>query len=199
MGFLEDFERVKNKQTGVVTDQSEVLVEKFMATHEYKLNSLKDLVGSPPAADQIYFLWTVKSFNAFTFIPYIIKEFGRIDELIVSTYAINQRILDSFSRYIRLGKVGQVSILISETLKTRMPAVADQLGIYAKQHQAFFSFGFNWNHSKVSLLRVGQQYFVAEGSGNWSENAKNEQYIFLQSKKVFNFRKQWILEGIGHE
>jgi hypothetical protein len=31
---------------------------------------------------------------------------------------------------------------------------------------------------------------VLEGSGNWSENAHYEQYVFINSKEVFDFRKQ---------
>ena len=34
-------------------------------------------------------------------------------------------------------------------------------------------------------------YYVVEGSGNYGENAMEEQYVFLNNKKVYDFR-------IGH-
>jgi hypothetical protein len=55
---------------------------------------------------------------------------------------------------------------------------------------------YAWNHAKISLIRIGDQHFVVEGSGNWSENAQHEQYVFVNSKKIFDFRKNEILYGI---
>ena len=175
---------------------SEKLSEQFLLMHERKIDSIKELVGKTPNSNEVYFLWTDKSFNAFTFIPYIIKEFGVIDELVISTYSINQRILDSFSRYINMGKISSISLLISETMKFRNPKVADQLSMYANNLKHILKYGYNWNHSKVTLLRTGEHHFVVEGSGNWSENSRNEQYVFLNSENVFNFRKKWIENGI---
>ena len=46
-----------------------------------------------------------------------------------------------------------------------------------------------WNHSKVQLIKSDGNYFVVEGSGNFSENAANEQYIFVNNEEVYRFRK----------
>jgi len=51
---------------------------------------------------------------------------------------------------------------------------------------------YAWNHSKVSCLQCGETYLVLEGSGNWSANAQYEQYIFINSKKIYEFRKNLI-------
>jgi len=55
---------------------------------------------------------------------------------------------------------------------------------------------YAWNHSKIALIRTHDQYFDVEGSGNWGENAQHEQYVFVNSRNVFEFRKNEILHGI---
>ena len=70
-------------------DKGDIKIQKFQQLHQYKVKHLKDLMGGFPAAGEIFFLWTVNSFNAFTFIPYLINHAGSISELIISTYSIN--------------------------------------------------------------------------------------------------------------
>ena len=72
-----------------------------------------------------------------------------------------------------------------------MPKVMDNLKSLALQRQNI-NVNFSWNHSKITLMQCGENYFVVEGSGNWSENSRNEQYIFLNSQSVFDFRKKCI-------
>lgn len=195
--FLDDvFGKIEAKTEELKNDPSASYCENFLSIHSFKVNSLKELINNPPINGNIYFLWTDSSFNAFTVIPYILKEFNVIDELILSTYSINQRILDSFSRYIHSGRIHSVDILCSETLKMRMPKVADQLQIFSNIKSNNFNLRYSWNHSKVTLIKTNNNYFIFEGSGNWSENSRNEQYIFANSESVYNFRKSWIKNGI---
>ena len=68
-----------------------------------------------------------------------------------------------------------------------MPAVVDLLEVKARDRE--ISIVYAWNHSKVQLIKSNGNYFVVEGSGNFSENAANEQYIFLNNEYVYKFRK----------
>jgi len=176
-------------------DRSGILAQEFLNTHEHRIESIKQLAGSLPAPGEIYFLWTVNSFNAFTFIPYVIRELGSIDELIISTYSINIRIIDALIKLIDRGKIHQVGIFISDSIKSRLPKVFDHLSAQIEKRQGVLSVTYAWNHSKIALIRHGQSYFDVEGSGNWGENAQHEQYIFLNSRKVFEFRKNEIQHG----
>ena len=99
------------------TDQQ--LGVKFLAEHYKKIDSLKNLVGLPQRGE-IYFLFTQNSFNAFTFIPYIISQCGQIEELIISTYSINQRILQAFIKLMDSHQLHRVHILISDSIKFRV-------------------------------------------------------------------------------
>jgi hypothetical protein len=172
-------------------DVSAKQAETFLRIHSEKLETLKELLGRLPEENEIFFIWTLKSFNAFTFIPYLIKHAGIIDEMVITSYSINKRIVNALVKLIDSGKIKSVTLLLSDTMKFRMPAVVDLLQSLIT-HREDFKVYYSWNHSKVSLCRVQDQHFVIEGSGNWGENARHEQYIFMNSKKIFHFRKTYI-------
>lgn len=174
---------------------SGIHVEKFLQLHVEKISSVKQLTGRLPADGEAYFLWTVNSFNAFTFIPLIIREHGVIDELILATYSINIRIIDALVRLIDKKLIHQVDIFISDSIKTRLPKVYDHLMALVEQKpvRVFYS----WTHAKIALIRSGDFFYDVEGSGNWGENAQHEQYVFANSKRVFEFRKKEIIHGIN--
>ena len=176
-------------------DKSGILVEKFLQLHERRIESIKDLAGRIPIENEIFFLWTVNSFNAFTFIPYIIKECGVIEELVIATYSINIRIINSLIRLIDKQLIVSVVIIISDSIRQTNTKVYDHLLSVTAQKPIRVIYA--WNHAKVALIRAGGNFFDVEGSGNWAENAKHEQYIFLNSKRVFEFRKNEIIHGIN--
>lgn len=187
-----DLDEINQSTPVFPAENSGALGVKFLEVHNHKLESIKHLVGKLPEENEIFFIWTMKSFNAFTFIPYLVKYAGTIDELIISTYSINKRIVSALIRLIDLGAIKQVQINISESIKHRMPAVVDELNSVLAQRKNIITVHYTWVHAKVALVRIGTDKYIIEGSGNWAENAKHEQYIFLKNERVFDFRKQWI-------
>ena len=144
-----------------------------------------------PEKGEFFAIWTMKSFNAFTFITYLISEMKKLDKVILSTYSINRRIIDSLIKKIDQHKIGTVDILISDSMKYRMPKVVDHLNAQLKKRKNI-KVSYAWNHSKITLINAGGNYFVIEGSGNWSENAQFEQYLFFNDKRLYDFRLNCI-------
>lgn len=192
---LSEFAKTPNSKQDVATsDKSEKALIKFEALHMEKVTSLKNLTKSLPAHGEIFFIWTLNSFNAFTFITHIIRECECIDHLVFSTYSINLRIVNSLMRWYDKGHIKQITILISDSIRYRVPKVNDLLVAQASTRN--IRINYDWNHSKVTLMRSGDNYFVVEGSGNFSENAMNEQYIFLNNREVYEFRQRNIQNSI---
>jgi len=125
----------------------------------------------------------------------VIKECGIIEELCVSTYSINSRIINSLLRYVDKGLIKSVYITVSDSIRQKNTRVYDQL--IALSERKPIKVTLSWNHSKIALIRAGNYYLDIEGSGNWAENAMHEQYVFVNSRKVFEFRKNEILNGIN--
>lgn len=164
-----------------------ILCLKFDRIQELRLRNVKQLCGRLPADGECFFIETTKSFNAFTFIVYLIKSAGCVEELYLATYSINKRIIASLLRWKEAGKIGEIHIHISETIKFRTPE--DYKRLLELKEQGLITLSLGWTHKKVSCMKTPLGYFVVEGSGNYGENAMEEQYIFTQSKQVYEFRK----------
>lgn len=171
-------------------DKSEQLTVAFMDMHFQRIETLRKLIQIP-GENECTLLWTLKSFNAFTFIPFCISNYAFINELYLSTYSISRKVADALIKEVDEGRILKVSIYISDTVKFRMPAVVDHLNsMFAKRPQITLHYG--WNHSKITCIRCGTNYLVLEGSGNWGENAQHEQYILFNNKNIYEFRKKNI-------
>ncbi len=196
MNKLFDIHDIKPvSQTGIL-DKSAVLRDNFLALHDFKLESLKSLCNRFPEPNEFFALWTLKSFNAFTIIPYTIKVFGVIDRLTISTYSINKRIIDSLIKKYDQQRIKHITIFISDSLKNRMPSVVDHLN-FSTHGRPNISIIFAWNHSKITLIETQGKYFVFEGSGNWSENAQYEQYLFFQYQRLYEFRLKCLTDDFN--
>lgn len=159
------------------------------------IDNLKDLAGRLPFPGEIFFLWSLKSFNAFSFIKYVITERGRIDELVLSSYNITKMIFETLMRLVDNQLIAHLHLTLSDVAKTRFPQIYDLVnGETAKRDRVDVL--YMWNHSKVSLMRSGDDHFIVEGSGNFSENSRHEQYIFMNSKEIYEFRGEWIRNSI---
>lgn len=171
------------------SETDRMLCTAYLSLHESKVNGLHDLCNKLPLPGEMMMLWTLKQFNAFTFVPYVIGQAGPIKELIISTYSISTKTIDSLIYLIDQGKINHLHITISDSVKFRIPKVVDHLHnlMLHRSHQMSLIYG--WNHSKVMLMRTDAGHFVVEGSGNFTENAQHEQYIFINSEEAWHFRK----------
>lgn len=168
--------------------QSRMYSQRFDNIMTFKLNSLKELCGRLPEDREAYFIETRKSFTAFTFIVYLIRNAGYVRHLYVATYSTNLRIINALLRYREKGLLGSIHLHVSETLKFRMPAIFARLK--ELHDEGTITLTYAWSHKKVACADTEQGCFVVEGSGNYGENALEEQYVFLRSEKVYEFRKE---------
>jgi len=159
------------------------------------IDNLKDLAGRLPLPGEIYFLWSLKSFNAFAFIKYVITERGKVDELTLSSYNITKVIFETLMRLVDNGLITHLHLTLSDVAKTRFPQIYDLVNGEADKRDQVDVL-YMWNHSKVSLMRSEDDHFIVEGSGNFSENSRHEQYIFANSKEIYEFRREWIRNRI---
>ena len=167
--------------------QVEGVFSKYLNNHLQRIENVSELCRIPDNGE-VFFLQTEKAFNAFTFIPWIAKKFF-IEEIYASTYSISRRVVEALQELQQDGKVGEVTLLISDSMIKRNPQTIDNLEAVAKSN-GNFKIKYYWNHSKVTLIKTKDHFFVLEGSGNFSENAHLEQYTFCNDADVYQFRKQ---------
>lgn len=165
---------------------SRLFSRRFETMLVFKLNSLKELCGRLPGDNEAFFIETKKSFTAFTFIVYLIRHAERVNHLYIATYSTNERIINALLRWREKDLIGSIHLHISETIKFRMPKIFERL---VQLHQdGVIELSFAWSHKKITCLDTAAGFFVVEGSGNYGENAMEEQYVFLKNKEVYEFR-----------
>lgn len=173
-------------------NSSEHFVSKYLAIHYQKIKSLDKELQRLPNAEEFFFLQSDTSFNAFTFIPLIGKK-EAIKELFASTYSISRKVIDALMQLYDQGIIEQITLLISDSLIKRNAATMDYLNAQVSG-RANFKVLFTWVHAKVCIAKTATNYFIIEGSGNWASNAQYEQYIFANSKGVYDFRLKLFTE-----
>lgn len=165
---------------------------KYLLAHYQKLETLeKDLVRLP-TLEEFFFLQTEKSFNAFTFIPFVCK-YETIKHLYASTYSISNKVVQALMDLHDAGLVDEITLLISDSMIKRNPTVIDNLRSVAAS-RGNINVLFTWVHAKVCIMKTKTNHYIVEGSGNWNDNAQYEQYIFANSKGLFDFRKLLFTE-----
>lgn len=165
---------------------------KYKKIHVKKLKNLKELTELPKKGEQIRCI-TQGSFNAYTFITFIIEK-ENIEEMYLTTFNISDSVIEAVFSLFETEKINRLNIMLSESIKFRMPKRVEQLKRkYRKfKHTKRMRLKLNWNHSKIILLKTEKNYYVIEGSGNLSGNAQIEQYCIDNNKQIYDFHKSWM-------
>lgn len=164
--------------------------------HFFKANELNKICPTPKTEEQ-YRVITEKQFNAFALIVHLLKD-NIIEEMYLAIYRINQPTVDSIIEYIESGKIKKATFIISNYFnQTKKPEKwAIKLKDFCRQNKNSRHIYIH-NHAKVLIVKTANQdYFVFEGSGNMSDNARIEQYIYENNKKIYDFHKSWMEELI---
>lgn len=166
--------------------------------HLEKAKKLSDLCIIPNPNEQ-YRIITEKQFNAFALILHLLEN-NDIDEIYLAIYRINEPTVLSIIDYIQSGKIKKANFVISNFFnQTKKPEIwAIQLKKFCDNNENCKHIYIH-NHAKIFCAKVKDNYYVFEGSGNMSDNARIEQYIYENNKEVYEFHKKWIEELILNE
>jgi len=160
--------------------------------HFMKAKALSDLCIKPKENEQ-YRIITEKQFNAYAFILYILQS-EEIEEMHLAIYRINEPTVSSLIDLINAGKIKKSIFVISNFFNaTKKPEKwATKLKDFADSSHSCHHI-YTHNHSKVVLLKTNlNNYYVFEGSGNMSDNARIEQYLFENNKITYDFHAGWM-------
>jgi len=157
-----------------------------------RANNFKEIVGGELALNIQYRIVTDRSFNAITVIKYLL-EYYRIEELYIVVYRMNDISFDYLKKIIEADKIKTgfiVSTFFRENKKyERWAKEIKMLSDKATNVKT----SFYHSHAKIFLAKTKcDKYIVFEGSGNLSDNARLEQYLFENNKETYEFHKNWI-------
>lgn len=182
--------RLQAESTKIVKDKK--IYRKFLQKQYNRVSQIESLTKLPEDREQIRII-TQRSFNAYAILLYLLENL-KIDEVYLTSYNIDKNTISGLNDLIASKNINKLKLLISDSINFRMPERAKQLIELAKKNKNV-KLVFAWNHTKIILAKtIDSQYYVIEGSGNLSDNARIEQYLFEKCKETYEFHKEWIDE-----
>jgi hypothetical protein len=188
------------RQDGVLVAASKKLEGKSLKMftknlniHYNKVSDLENICPLPKTGEQFRII-TEKQFNAFALILRLIE--GKdIDEMYLAIYRINESTVKALIELIDSGKIKKGKFVISNFFnQTKKPEKwAIMLKEYCEKNKDF-DHVYIHNHSKILACKSGENHYVFEGSGNMSDNARIEQYLYENNKESYEFHKSWMNE-----
>lgn len=183
----------KSQNQNVIEQRAIKRLIKQNEINTLKAKALSDLCIKPKKNEQ-YRIITQKQFNAYSLIYNVIQD-SIIDEMYIAIYRINESAVNNIIDLIETNKIKKATFIISSFFnQTKKPEKwAITLKEYASKKENI-NHVYTWNHSKIVAIKTGEDYYVFEGSGNMSDNARIEQYVYENSKIMYNFHKSWMEE-----
>jgi len=178
--------------------EQEVNAREYLAKIKYdkiickKASNFKDIVGVNLEQNTQYRIVTDKSFNAITVVSYLL-EYYNIDEIYMVVYRMNNKSFDYLKSIIEKDNI-KTGLIVSSFFREnkRYERWAKEIKILSENTENVKT-SFCNSHAKVFLAKTTcGKHIVFEGSGNLSDNARIEQYIFEDNESVYNFHKKWI-------
>jgi len=184
----------KSNASPIVSQRAIKLLQKNTEIHTIKAKALTDLCNIPEKGEQ-YRIVTEKQFNAFAVILAILEK-EDIEDMYLAIYRINEATVDSLINIIESGRIRSATFIISNFFnQTKRPEKwAIRLRDYASTRSCVRHV-YVHNHSKVLCVNTTKgNHYVFEGSGNMSDNARIEQYLYENNVITYNFHKDWMVE-----
>lgn len=198
-------EEKTEKQDGVkvssiksMQDITAKVLTKNMQQHELVAKQLSQLCIKPEIGEQ-WRIVTEKSFNAFAFILHLLQT-EVIEEMYLAIYRINQPTVAQLIELIESGKIHNATFVISNFFnQTKKPEQwAKWLCDFAENHPRC-KHVYIHNHSKIVCCKTQSGHYVFEGSGNMSDNARIEQYLYENNEQAYNFHTNWMQSLINEQ
>lgn len=169
-------------------------MSRFVISQFARIAEVED-IGIPTKENQQLRFITTSQMNVISFVLYLLEKIGDIDECIMSYYVIGMKTIELIDSLVREGKIKNLYIQTSTIRMSGKDAKAiEAIRAMMREHGADRIGGnLAWAHTKILCCRIGTKSYVIEGSGNLSDNARIEQYLFERSKRSFDFHKGWIM------
>lgn len=117
-GLIAEAER-RGERTQLL-DKPRAKLERLLEFHAMRVSAGSELIHLPKPGEQ-WRLVTQQHFNTFTFILDLVKRRGRIDELDIVTFNVNEPTIDALCGLFDQGRVKVLRMVISDSIKFRMP------------------------------------------------------------------------------
>lgn len=168
---------------------SDKLFKKFAAKNTQTLKKVEQ-IGLPQKGEQVRLI-TMNAFNTISIVDYISRQ-EKITKAVFVIFAINQSAARLLIEMEKAGRIDNIKFIISSIRNAGHESKSKAVDMLKER---FNDLIYVNSHAKISILKtINDNYYVIEGSGNFSFNGRIEQYIIDNDKLLYDFSKKWIKE-----
>lgn len=155
-----------------------------------------DSIGGIPKPGESFDVLSNGQSNAGGFYEAIRNEWETIEHICIATWIINREYIEMLYNDVLSGKIKKLTFIISNRMsqlgKGHSPNFNLMKDLFTSRPE--IQFRVVNSHAKTYTLTNGTDFITIDGSGNWSENPRLENYTITNSKTKFDFRKEWMEE-----
>lgn len=160
--------------------------------HYKKAATLEALCQRPKPGEQ-WRIITEKQFNSYALILSVLQDTD-INRLWLSFYSINTATAESIINLVETGRIKQANLIMSVFFiaKKTPPKPIMALKSFSESNPNLRA-AFVYNHSKVCAIETADgNHYVFEGSGNCTDNARIEQFVYENNRQTYDFHSGWM-------
>jgi len=185
------FKNVRTQEKKKLDFRSFKRKKKFDRLQNEIINNFKDV--SIPKKGEVVEIITNKHLNAFVMLEMLAQK-NTCEELYLSMYCISKYTTLKIVEMIKSGLIKKAYFVISNLMKTNKQTKEFANILYnLSLNNSSVDFKAVCTHTKIALMKFGEDYFVFTGSGNVSNNARYEQYTLQNNNDLYNFYKNWMI------
>jgi hypothetical protein len=160
--------------------------------HYRKAATLEEFCQRPQPGEQ-YRIITEKQFNSYALILNVLQDTD-IERLWLSFYSINTPTAESLINLVETGSIKQANLIMSVFfIAKKTPPKPIMLLKKFCDANPNIRCAFVYNHSKVCALETSDgNHYVFEGSGNCTDNARIEQFVYENNQQTYDFHAAWM-------
>lgn len=166
---------------------------KRRAICKMKEKKAEKLIDKIPENGESIHVISAGIFDYWTLIPVLCKLLN--EKVLVSrfsTWAMTMPVCTQFIEMMDSGQLGNCGFIADTSLQRLQGAV------YAKLATRFNSakqpLRMTACHAKIALIKTASHNIVMEGSANFTNNPRIEQFCIINDSKIFEFHFQWMQE-----
>lgn len=168
---------------------------KALMRKEEAAEIIKQIGGIPKPGESIDILCNGQS-NAGGFYEVIRDQWESVDCLCIATWIINREYIDMLVEDLEQGRLKKLVFIISNRMSQLGKGHAPNFNRMKTKFMELEQVDFRVvnSHAKTYTMTNGTDYITVDGSGNWSQNPRIENYTLTNDKGKFDFRLAWMME-----
>jgi hypothetical protein len=186
---------INNESNGVAVIGKSAFKKKMK--HSERNDAFADIISQIeglPKQDEFIRIKTTGTSDTGSIFDYIAKQSQSLDEVYIATWIISRENIDQICKLIDSGKIKSLTFVISKRLKELKKANYAHFVEQFEKRSNVVKFRVCNSHAKTFSAKADENHFTIDGSGNWTENPRIENYTIFNDIFSFNHNKQWMSE-----